>query len=240
MNLPCARRTAEKNRKMEYKQILQNEDSNLDKVYLYPEGLFLKAYERSAYAVSIHIHPFKPSKRYIKIVDRMVISVGFPSFTLGKWFKDYICEELPNGVIACYFDETIDVDSFITWKESIPTNAERCYTQHTAGIEKLPLFKVCYDLVIQVCTFSVNIPKDMRVPIGDGLKQKVYDLCLLTTVILNTRDDKTSFEKATQLTSDIKLCLRLLKDMKAVSLAEYSLASERIVSVSKQLFSLQR
>ena len=63
---------------MTFKEIISCEESNADSIYLYREGIFMKAYERSAFFAHTLIHEFKLSKRYIKTVNMDVISLGFP------------------------------------------------------------------------------------------------------------------------------------------------------------------
>lgn len=60
------------------KEILQEERScGSGCLVLFLEGKFWKAYERSAYVLTM-LYNFKPSKRFIKLVGEEVISVGFP------------------------------------------------------------------------------------------------------------------------------------------------------------------
>ncbi len=63
---------------MTFYEIISNESQNEDSIYLYREGMFMKAYERSAFFAHTLIHEFKLSKRYIKTVNMDVISLGFP------------------------------------------------------------------------------------------------------------------------------------------------------------------
>ncbi|MBO5980441.1 MAG: hypothetical protein J6Q12_08455 [Bacteroidales bacterium] len=44
---------------MTFKEILLREDQNDDSIWLYREGIFMKAYERSAYFAHTLIHEFK-------------------------------------------------------------------------------------------------------------------------------------------------------------------------------------
>ena len=57
---------------MTFKEIIERENQNTDSVWLYREGMFMKAYERSAFFAHTLIHEFKLSKRYIKTVNRDV------------------------------------------------------------------------------------------------------------------------------------------------------------------------
>lgn len=49
---------------------LSQESKNTDRIYLYREGVFYKAYERSAYLFVKHIKPFMVKKRLVKSVKR--------------------------------------------------------------------------------------------------------------------------------------------------------------------------
>ena len=63
---------------MTFHEIISRESQNEDSIYLYREGMFMKAYERSEFFAHTLIHEFKLSKRYIKTVNMDVISLGFP------------------------------------------------------------------------------------------------------------------------------------------------------------------
>lgn len=56
----------------------QNKQHN--EVILFLEGKFWKAYEKSAYVLT-KLYGFKPTKRYVKLVGKEIISVGFPQET---------------------------------------------------------------------------------------------------------------------------------------------------------------
>lgn len=51
---------------MTSKDFIRAEAENTDRIILYREGLFWKAYERSAFAVCMQVRPFKPTKRSLK------------------------------------------------------------------------------------------------------------------------------------------------------------------------------
>ena len=70
---------------MTFREIIDREDQNTDSIWLYREGMFMKAYERSAFFAHTLIHEFKLSERYIKTVNMDVISLGFPEQTVPKW-----------------------------------------------------------------------------------------------------------------------------------------------------------
>ena len=50
---------------MTFKEIIEIESCNEDSIWLYREGMFMKAYERSAFFVHTLIHEFKLSRQYL-------------------------------------------------------------------------------------------------------------------------------------------------------------------------------
>lgn len=61
---------------MTSKEIIALEDSNTGCINLYKEGLFWRAYERSAYALCTRVHPFKAMKRQLKVLSGMMPTRG--------------------------------------------------------------------------------------------------------------------------------------------------------------------
>ena len=74
------------------KEILQEERNRENvRIVLFLEGKFWKSYERSAFALTQRFG-FKPSKRYIKLVEEEIISVGFPKEQLFKYLRNAMVE----------------------------------------------------------------------------------------------------------------------------------------------------
>ena len=66
-------------------EICAIEDANPGQVYLYPEGAFYKAYQKSVWILRTKLHPFKLSSRSLKGLERPLLSVGFPQSSLDKF-----------------------------------------------------------------------------------------------------------------------------------------------------------
>ena len=220
---------------MTFKEILLREDQNEDSIWLYREGIFMKAYERSAYFAHTLIHEFKLSRRYIKTVNMDVISLGFPEQTVPKWLNGYMYEYIQDGLIRCRMRKKFDEVEFHNWKEVVKVNVGDRFTPHTAVIEKAPVYKTAYDLLTQVLGFSVNVSKNVANPIGVRLKDLTYNLCYSIRILYDVADRNAHIGAALEYCNEIKFVLQLLKDLKEISINTYALASERIVSVSKQL-----
>lgn len=224
---------------MTYKEIISREEQNQDCVWLYREGIFVKAYERSAYFVHTLIRDFKLSKRYIKTINMDVISLGFPEQTVPKWLNGYVYEYVQDGLICCRMRKKFDEVEFHNWKEVVSVNAGDRFTPHTAVIEKSPVYKVAYDLMTQVIAFSAHLSKNVSDPLGIRLKELVYQLCYHVRILYDVKDRGMHIDDALEYCSEIKFALQVLKDLREISLNTFALACERIVSVSGQLTALR-
>lgn len=74
-------------------EICAIEDANPGQVFLYPEGSFYKAYQKSAWLLCTKVHPFKVSARQLKGLDGPLLSVGFPMSSLDKFSAGLTAEE---------------------------------------------------------------------------------------------------------------------------------------------------
>lgn len=100
------------------------EADNVDRIVLYREGLFWKAYERSAFAVCSQVRPFKPTKKALKTLGGgELISIGFPTLSesavLGA--LERVAEEPMRLVLAA--PRPIVEREFEAWKASQPLKA---------------------------------------------------------------------------------------------------------------------
>ena len=102
---------------MTFREIIDREDQNTDSIWLNREGMFMKAYERSAFFAHTQIHEFKLSKRYIKTVNMDVISLCFPEQTVPKWLNGYVYEWVQDGLLRYRMRKKFDEVEFHNWKE---------------------------------------------------------------------------------------------------------------------------
>ena len=101
-------------------------------------------------------------------------------------------------------------------------------TPYSRVIENAPVYKIAYDVLIQVTLISKNISKNCHAPFGVHLKELAYEACKLVGSVYDEKGEELCF------------LLQFLKDMKEISLDSYSMLSEKIQSVSKQLSLLRR
>lgn len=103
--------------------ILSKESSNTHTLYFYREGVFYKAYERSAYLFVKYVRPFQVKKRLVKSVKQEVVSVGFPTNSLPNYFSADKIKEKEN-VAEIDLEKDIDIHEFELWKAEIPIYQE--------------------------------------------------------------------------------------------------------------------
>lgn len=224
---------------MTFAEILNTEAENWNRVYLYREGIFLKAYQHSACLVHLYVHEFKLSCRYIKSVNEKVISLGFPQETAPKWLNRHKYYNLNEKIVICEIDRTLTEPEYETWKDTVAMNESDRFTPHTHIIEKAPVYKNAYDLLIQVFSLSVNVSRNVQNPLCFKLKELCYEMCYLIRNLYDCVDRNSAICEAKAKSDEIGYILQLLKDLKEISVKSFALACERNVSVSKQLTALR-
>ena len=205
-----------------FQEIILREEHNEDSIWLYREGMFMKAYERSAFFAHTLINEFKLSKRYIKTVNMDVISLGFPEQTVPKWLNSYVYEYVQDGLIRCRMRKKFDEVEFHNWKEVVSVNVGDRYTPHTSVIEKSPVYKTSYDLMLQIYDFSAHISKNVSNPIGFRLKELSYELCYSVRILYDMSDRHSHIDSSLNHCSEIKFILQVLKDLKEISVNTFA------------------
>jgi S23 ribosomal protein. len=101
--------------------------------------------------------------------------------------------------------------------------------------ENLPVFKASYDVLLSIYALSRNMQREYRYTIGEKLKTELMDM-MVNIYKANSITDKSSvIQQARESLVVIKLHLRILRDLKQISVKSFALLSERIESLSKQL-----
>lgn len=109
---------------MTIQEKIKIEQDNVDKVYLYREGGFWKAYERSAYLFYQHVKKYLVQKRYVKTADAYVVYLGFPDSKVSELTRDFVVTVPQEKQLVVTVDQPIDVAEFETWKALIEMKRE--------------------------------------------------------------------------------------------------------------------
>lgn len=104
---------------MTVKEIIQIENGNQNTIILLREGIFWRAYEKSAYAFSMQIHPYKPTRKWVVAVKQDVISLGFPVSAAGTVLNGckVLLQQDSRLVLAA---SPINNGDFEAWKQTVP------------------------------------------------------------------------------------------------------------------------
>lgn len=105
-------------------EIMNLEQENTNSIILLREGIFWKAYEKSAYAFHREVHPYKLSCKYVRVVKQKMVSLGFPiaATTTIISGKNVLLHEEQRLILAA---GPIDESDFIAWKQLIPVTGSK-------------------------------------------------------------------------------------------------------------------
>jgi hypothetical protein len=101
---------------MTIEQIVKVESDNTDKIYLYREGLFLKAYNRSAFLFLKYGRSYEAFRKSYKVVGGEVAVLGFPSSLLSSLtFEGCGLEQADEDFVVVACPEALDVGEYELW-----------------------------------------------------------------------------------------------------------------------------
>ena len=214
-----------------------------NEVVLFLEGKFWKAYEKSAYVLTM-LYGFKPSKRYVKLVNQDIISVGFPQESLQKYIGNEKTE-YSEKLIRVWCNKEQNEDAFITWKNAtrikevkvLPVQKEEKSKPSPVSDIGLPVFKVAYDLLLRLFQYCSKMSKDYRYTLGEDIKQKLLrmQVCMYHANAVQRQEKLTYITEALSLLIEVKLCVRILHDSKQLSLKRFALLCEQMADIETQL-----
>lgn len=104
-----------------------------------------------------------------------------------------------------------------------------------AHYDNLPVFKAVYDLLLALFRSSHNLQREYRYTIGEKLKGELTELIMLIYRANSTQDKGMHIQQAREHAELVKLNLRLLHDLKQLSMKQYIRYAEMSENISKQL-----
>lgn len=101
----------------------------------------------------------------------------------------------------------------------------------------LPVYKASYDLLLLVYEYSNPLSRDYKYTIGERLKSETLELLLLVFKSSTSEDKnkKVFILEAIDKIELVRLLLRVLKDLKQLSLKRYAQISILTENISKQI-----
>ena len=104
----------------------------------------------------------------------------------------------------------------------------------------LPVYKVSYDLLVDLFIFTKEFNREYKYTIGESLKKEAVEMITNIFRANSTRNKSPFIQKARENAEIVRLYLRLIKDLKQISLGRFVRLNEKIESVSKQLTAWQK
>jgi hypothetical protein len=105
---------------------------------------------------------------------------------------------------------------------------------------ELQVYKASYDLLIVIFQFTKEFAKEYKYTIGEIMKKEALDLLLLI-YRANSRKDRTEIlQTAREKIEAVRLLVRVMKDLRQISLKKFIFINEHIETVSKQLTAWQK
>jgi len=109
-----------------------------------------------------------------------------------------------------------------------------------AQYSELPVYKASYDLLLAIFQFTKNFTRDYKYTVGESIKKETIELINRIYRANAARDKIAVIEKARENIEVIRLYIRLMKDLKQISLDKIVTINEKIENVSKQLTGWQK
>ncbi|WP_419504853.1 four helix bundle protein [Barnesiella intestinihominis] len=104
-----------------------------------------------------------------------------------------------------------------------------------ANYDNLPVYKAAYDLLLRVYGLGQHWGRDIKFTLGERLKNDLYDVLLFIYQANGVHEKSALIEQARLGITRVKIEIRLLHDLKQLSVKQYAVLSQMSESVSKQL-----
>ena len=109
-----------------------------------------------------------------------------------------------------------------------------------AVYDNLPVYKACYDLLLEIFKFTKNFNREYKYTLGERLKNETIDLITNIFRANMAKQKYDTLQKARENIEIIRLYMRLLKDLQQVGVKKFVDINERVENVSKQLTGWQK
>ena len=97
-----------------------------------------------------------------------------------------------------------------------------------ATYDNLPVYKASYDFLVEIFQFSKNFSKEYKYTVGEKLKNETLEM-IMNIYRANSREQKKELLHAARENIEvIRLLLRLVKDLRQISLNKFVVINEKI------------
>ena len=169
---------------MKIEKILQYESQNKDTIILFKEGIFFRAYERSAMRFTEYVAPFKVFKKYYKIVNAEVCYLGFPMKSLDMLFQKVNITRFVDTKDFLVVYDCPSKGNFEVWKEQVKLPTVEDVKPQTLlrpdvskkELKNLQIYKMGYDLLVELHRYAATMPRAHRYTVGERIRNEAIEL----------------------------------------------------------------
>jgi hypothetical protein len=109
-----------------------------------------------------------------------------------------------------------------------------------AQYNELPVYKASYDLLLAIFRFTKNFSKEYKYTVGESLKKETLELLTLIYRANSRQQKQDVLQVAREQIEVIRLLIRLMKDLRQISLDKFVQVNQSVENVSKQLTGWQK
>ncbi|MBL7046506.1 MAG: four helix bundle protein [Candidatus Marinimicrobia bacterium] len=109
-----------------------------------------------------------------------------------------------------------------------------------ARYDELPVYKASYDLLVEIFRFTKNFNKEFKYTVGESLKKETVELITLIYRANSKKDKHAVLQEARERIEVIRLFIRLMKDLRQISVKRLAMINMQVENVSKQLTGWQK
>jgi len=106
--------------------------------------------------------------------------------------------------------------------------------------DELPVYKASYDLLLEIFQFTKNFNKEFKYTVGESLKKETTELITLIYRANSKKEKHDVIQEARERIEVIRLFIRLMKDLRQISVKRFALVNKQVENVSKQLTGWQK
>lgn len=109
-----------------------------------------------------------------------------------------------------------------------------------ATYNHLPVYKVSYDLLVELFHFVKGFTREYKFTLGESMKKEVMEMITNIYRANSARNKGPLIQAARENVETIRLFLRLTYDLKQITIEKFVSLNEKIESISKQLTAWQK
>lgn len=149
---------------MNLKDKIDAEQQSEPLIILYMEGMFWKAYEQSAMRFTKEVRAYKLQKRFVKTVNREVVSLGFPDGSLGCVLKGREFTKANDKQVSFCVDTAFTSDEFESWKTGLPAEMPTTTAPDATCVvqQEHPVAEPARQVLAQLAAFRVETASPLQ------------------------------------------------------------------------------